>query len=105
MAPIELYAEKDSSFTFKTASLSFDKRNQKQETERKLNLSMINVNKYTFLSTREVMMAVYSTVFCLYATPSPTLSKIHFKNWERKHVKVHCVLPLFANPSPTLSKS
>ena len=66
MAPIELYAEKDSSFTFKTASLSFDKRNQKQGTERKLNLSMINANKYMFLSTREVMMAVYSPSYLFF---------------------------------------
>ena len=67
MAPIELYAEKDSSFTFKRASLSFDKRNQKQETEIKLNLSMINANKYTFLSTREVMMAVYSPSYLFFS--------------------------------------
>ena len=69
MAPIELYAEKDSSFTFKTASLSFDKRNQKQGTERKLNLSMINANKYMFLSTREVMMAVYSPSYLFFFSP------------------------------------
>ena len=50
----------------KTVSLSFDKRNQKQETERKLNLSMINANKYTFLSTREVMMAVYSPSYLFF---------------------------------------